>query len=235
MNRKETVESMREGINYHDKRAGTWSDGYEVGAFKRRFAFLSSYLSVLVKPGARWLDAGCGSGVLSRELGRLGGKVVGVDASSRMVEAAKLESKTDAVDVDYRVIESIEHLDLSDALFDGVLCSSVVEYLSRPEYAFAEFSRVLVSGGHLVLTVPNRLSLIRNAQKIARAFYAILGKSCCTYLDVSINEYTKAGIERALISTGFEIDITDIFDPVFFSLLGRSRFGSLYLICARKV
>jgi 2-polyprenyl-6-hydroxyphenyl methylase/3-demethylubiquinone-9 3-methyltransferase len=226
---------VTDGISYHDDRAEAWSTGYTAGAFKRRLSFLDFHLSNLVKSGSRWLDAGCGSGVLSRELDRLGAKVLGVDASSRMVDAAKRESKIASVDIDYRVVESIEHLDLPNASFDGVLCSSVVEYLPNPEIAFSHLSRVLVPGGYLVVTVPNRHSLVRNVQKIVRACFAMLGKSYCEYLDISVNEYTRSELRQLLKDVGLQMENVDVFDPILSRPLGRKTLGSLILVTARRL
>jgi len=225
---------MTDGIKYHDNLADAWSAGYRTGSFKRRYSFLASHLRSVVQPGARWLDAGCGSGVLSIQLARLGAKVEAVDASSRMVDAAKRESKLASVDVDYRVVGSIEKLVSPDASFDGILCSSVVEYLSNPELALAEFSRVLVPGGYLIMTAPNRHSLVRNMQKIARAFYSILGMNRYSYLGVSKNDYTRSGLRQALRGAGLETVNLDVFDPILPSLLGRTTFGSLLMVTARR-
>lgn len=224
-----------DGIRFHDDRADIWSGGYSTGAFKRRLVFVSSNLRALVKPSARWLDAGCGSGVLSRELRDLEAMVEGVDASPRMVDAARRESAIKAGDINYRVVQSIEHLESPDASFDGVLCSSVVEYLADPGRAFSEFSRVLVPGGFVVITVPNRLSLVRTSQKILRACCAVLGRKCFAYLDVSKNEFTKSGLRQALRSVGLETEKLDVFDPILPSMFGRIVFGSLLLVTARRL
>jgi predicted SAM-dependent methyltransferase len=98
------------------------------------------YLSAL-PPATRVLDAGCGEGVLVTEFrDRLA--IVGVDAhySSDLVRRG-----------------SLLQLPFDDGSFERALCLDVLEHLSFAEQprALAELFRVLVSGGELLLTVPN--------------------------------------------------------------------------------
>lgn len=103
--------------------------------------------------GRRVLDAGCGSGYYSAELVRRGATVVAVDGSARMVEAGRQRVGDDAP-VTWHVADLSKPLTfLPDAVLDVVLAPMLLHYL--PDWAgpLAEFRRVLVSGGVLVVSV----------------------------------------------------------------------------------
>jgi SAM-dependent methyltransferase len=106
--------------------------------------------------GKRVLDAGCGPGVYSQWLLDHGAEVVALDASPRMVALAKERTGGRA---DVRVADLEMPLDcLSDASFDLVLSPLVLEYVRDWRAVFREFHRVLVAGGHLVVSVTHPFS-----------------------------------------------------------------------------
>lgn len=103
-------------------------------------------------PGARLLDAGCGSG---RELDELAarGRATGVDVSEVAVARARARGHDDV----HRA--AIERLPFADGTFDLVTCLDVVEHTPDDRAALAELRRVTRPGGTLVVTVPAYPSL----------------------------------------------------------------------------
>jgi SAM-dependent methyltransferase len=98
--------------------------------------------------GLRVLDVGCGPGTVLGQLTRAFGVAgVGLDASPKMIEAARRETP----DVDELYVGRAEELPFADASFDAVLMRLVVHHVDRPR-AFGEILRVLRSGGRLVIT-----------------------------------------------------------------------------------
>lgn len=79
--------------------------------------------------GLRILDVGCGGGLMSEPLARLGARVVGVDASPGNIAAARLHAKSQGVAVDYRLGDPTDVLDPGER-FDVVLALEVVEHVS---------------------------------------------------------------------------------------------------------
>ncbi len=105
--------------------------------------------------GMRVLDAGCGPGVYAEWLLDRGAEVIAIDASPRMVELARERTRGRA---DVRVADLAAPLGfLADATIDLVLSPLVLEYVRDWRATFAEFHRVLVPGGHLVVSVTHPL------------------------------------------------------------------------------
>jgi 2-polyprenyl-6-hydroxyphenyl methylase/3-demethylubiquinone-9 3-methyltransferase len=100
-----------------------------------------------------------------------------------------------------------------DQLFDDVLCSSVIEYLERPELVFREFHRVLRKDGRLFVSVANRYSVVRNAQRAIRPVARETGRDVFRYLDQVRVLHSEKGIARDLAASGFSIENIQFFDP----------------------
>ncbi|MFY0569811.1 methyltransferase domain-containing protein [Archangium lansingense] len=106
--------------------------------------------------GARILDAGCGVGEVTRELGALvgrTGRVMGIDLSANMVAEARLRTEGTGLPVEYRQGD-IHRLDLPSGSFDGCRASRVFIYLDEPREALAELLRLTRPGGAVVLFEP---------------------------------------------------------------------------------
>jgi arsenite methyltransferase len=99
------------------------------------------------------LDAGCGVGATTCYLARTyGSRVVGVDISERMVALSGERAKREGVEgnVEFRVGD-VRHLPFDDALFDVVLCESVVAFIEQRQQAVDELVRVTGPGGYVGL------------------------------------------------------------------------------------
>lgn len=113
----------------------------------RRRIVLDEIGRLHVKPGARILDAGCGSGRLLDELTAYG-EVSGLDHNPDSVEIARERGHPD---VRQGVVED---LPWEDGTFDLITCLDVVEHTADDRVTLRELGRVLKVGGHLLITVP---------------------------------------------------------------------------------
>lgn len=91
------------------------------------------------------LDAGCGTGYLSRKLARRGARVVAIDFSPAMIEVARSRG----VNVDYRVDSSSTLETVPDASVDRIVSNYVLQDLPDLDGAVRSFHRVLRPGGRV--------------------------------------------------------------------------------------
>ncbi|MFQ5953508.1 MAG: class I SAM-dependent methyltransferase [Kiloniellales bacterium] len=100
--------------------------------------------------GRTILDMGCGDGQLAVELWKRDAKVVGVDASTAMIEAARQRAEQYQADLDFRVAVA-EHLPFPAERFDVVVVVTVLCFVEDAAPVFREMARVLRPGGRLVV------------------------------------------------------------------------------------
>ncbi len=105
--------------------------------------------------GVRVLDIGCGGGLLSEPMARLGANVVGADASERNVRVAQAHAERLKLEIDYRHTTA-EVLCVEGETFDAVLNMEVVEHVSDPQAYLAACAALLRPGGLMVCSTINR-------------------------------------------------------------------------------
>jgi 2-polyprenyl-6-hydroxyphenyl methylase/3-demethylubiquinone-9 3-methyltransferase len=193
--------------DFHDDLAAKWEAKYRKRSFRIRAECLLSLLKGLPLGGSSWLDAGCGTGYLAREFVARGCTVVGVDAAPAMIEMARsLASGLLPESLRFERIETIEKLPMQGGSFDGVLCSSVLEYLDDPGKCLSEFHRVLRPEGWLIISVPNQTSLLRRGLELAARCSGVLGsRDPLSYMKHSRNVYSLSSFGKLLGSQGFTL------------------------------
>jgi len=105
--------------------------------------------------GLSLLDIGCGGGLLSEPMARLGAHVTGVDAAARNIRVAALHAGKQGLDIDYRQ-GTAEALAASGIQFDIVLALEVVEHVADVELFLKSCGRMVKPGGLLFLSTLNR-------------------------------------------------------------------------------
>ena len=105
----------------------------------------------LVPPGLVAADIGTGTGILAAELARLGLRVIGVDNSARMLEAARAKlSAEDLSQIELRNGEA-HRLPIADSEVDAAFAHMVLHYLPSPLEALHEMARVVRPGGSIIV------------------------------------------------------------------------------------
>jgi ubiquinone/menaquinone biosynthesis C-methylase UbiE len=222
------------GSRFHESLAEGWSSRYGSGSFKKRLEFVEKDLATVCSNGARWLDAGCGSGVFTNVMVAKGAAVVAVDASPAMLEQARRAVADSAADVTFAVVKTIEKLPFPSESFDGVICLSVLEYVMAPKKAVRELHRILKPGGQILATVPNSRSAIRGWQSGFRFFAGLFGVSIYEYLSVSQHSFTASQLRLLFTDCGFQQQSLRMFSPVLPAPLNRLGMGALWSIVAVK-
>jgi 2-polyprenyl-6-hydroxyphenyl methylase / 3-demethylubiquinone-9 3-methyltransferase len=105
--------------------------------------------------GLRILDIGCGGGLLSEPMARLGAEVVGADAAPRNIPVARLHAQASGLAIDYRHT-SAEDLAAAGERFDVVLNMEVVEHVADPQAYLTACHDLLKPGGLMVCSTLNR-------------------------------------------------------------------------------
>jgi len=101
------------------------------------------------------LDVGCGGGLLSEPMARLGADMTSIDAGEKNVEIAKIHAAQTGLDIDYRNVLP-EDLAREGKRFDVVLNMEVIEHVADPQLFMDASSSVLNENGCMVLSTMNR-------------------------------------------------------------------------------
>ncbi|QLQ20504.1 MAG: bifunctional 2-polyprenyl-6-hydroxyphenol methylase/3-demethylubiquinol 3-O-methyltransferase UbiG [Exiguobacterium profundum] len=107
--------------------------------------------------GLRLLDIGCGGGLLSEPMARLGASVVGADAAARNIPVARIHAEQSGLAIDYRHTAA-EDLVAQGERFDVVLNMEVVEHVSDPLTFLTACHDLLNPGGLMICSTLNRNS-----------------------------------------------------------------------------
>ncbi len=103
----------------------------------------------------RILDIGCGGGILSEPLARLGAHLVGADPSEENIAVAAGHAKDSGVSVDYRATTA-EELAIQGEQFDLVLAMEVVEHVTNVDEFVATCASMVKPGGLMIAATLNR-------------------------------------------------------------------------------
>jgi 2-polyprenyl-6-hydroxyphenyl methylase/3-demethylubiquinone-9 3-methyltransferase len=111
--------------------------------------------------GKRALDVGCGAGLLTEPLARMGAVATGLDAAAENIAAARLHAEGQGLAIDYRH-GSVELLGAGDR-FDLVCSMEVIEHVTDPAAFVDGLAGALAPGGLMLLSTPNRTTLSKLA------------------------------------------------------------------------
>jgi ubiquinone/menaquinone biosynthesis C-methylase UbiE len=137
---------------------------------------------------------------------------------------------------EFRVISDICELEFADGRFDGVLCSSVLEYLDSPPTALCELRRVLKEDGLLIVSVPNshfwtRLNLLATYW-LSKPFGQ---RRQFTFLDHSKWSYSPETFSQLLHKSGFFAIEHRKYGECRFRNLGLKGEGTMIMFLARPL
>ena len=177
------------------------------------------------------LDIGCGGGLISEPLARLGGEVTGIDASEKNIKVAKLHSKKNNLNINY-FNKSPEQLNNSEK-FDIVLNLEVVEHVENVDLYIKSCSNLLKKNGIMFTATLNR-TIVSYIKAIVGAEYIL------RWLPIGTHDWNKfikpEELEKKLSSANFStIDVKGLeFNPLFSKWKKSDNLSVNYIICSKR-
>tara|TARA_B100001248_G_C27255447_1_gene395862 strand:- start:72 stop:830 length:759 start_codon:yes stop_codon:yes gene_type:complete len=106
------------------------------------------------------LDIGCGGGLLSERIARLGASVTGIDITKSSIKVAKIHALNSGLNINYINTDVSSFIKkYSPKKFDLIIASEVIEHLDNRNLFFKEVSELLKNKGILILTTINKTAL----------------------------------------------------------------------------
>ena len=137
------------------------------------------------------LDIGCGGGLLSEPMCRLGAKVTGIDASDKNIKVAKLHSRKNNLQIDY-FCSSPEKFD-ANYKFDVILNMEIVEHVEDVDFFLKSCSKLLKKNGIMFVATLNKT--------LKSYIFAIVGAEyILRWLPIGTHEWEKFLKPEELIS-----------------------------------
>jgi 2-polyprenyl-6-hydroxyphenyl methylase/3-demethylubiquinone-9 3-methyltransferase len=166
--------------------------------------------------GLRLLDIGCGGGLLSEPMSRLGFEVVAVDASARNIGTASTHAAEQELAIDYRCATAEALLAAGEPPFDVILNMEVIEHVADPGAFVRTCARLLKPGGLMIVATLNRTLKAFALAKVG-AEYVLRWLPTGTH---DWNRFLKPDQIRAFLA-GEPVVVDGPFGVVFEPLTGR--------------
>ena len=132
--------------------------------------------------GVNILDIGCGGGLLSEPMSRLGAKITGIDASSKNIKIAKLHANKNKLKINY-MCSSPEKLK-TEKKFDVILNMEIVEHVEDINFFLKSCSNLLKKNGLMFVATINKT--------LKSYFFAIIGAEyVLRWLPIGTHEWEK--------------------------------------------
>ncbi|MFT4159912.1 bifunctional 2-polyprenyl-6-hydroxyphenol methylase/3-demethylubiquinol 3-O-methyltransferase UbiG [Shinella sp.] len=182
--------------------------------------------------GLRILDIGCGGGLLSEPMARMGADVLGADASEKNIGIATAHAAGSGVPVDYRAVTA-EALAEAGETFDVVLNMEVVEHVSDVDFFLGTCASMVRPGGMMFVATINR-----TLKAAALAIFA--AENVLRWLPRGTHQYEKLvrpeEIEKPLTASGLTVtDRTGVFFNPLLNQWNLSKDMDVnYMLVARR-
>jgi SAM-dependent methyltransferase len=137
---------------------------------ERAAGLLRTWLAPIAGDSFRFLDAGCGPGILLEVLGRYPVQYVGIDISQQMLALARRQEARCVAGFRCELLQAdVEQLPFPAGCFDAAASLGVIEYLDDDAGLLSELSRVTVPNGLVLLAVTNRFAYNLMLEKVLLA------------------------------------------------------------------
>ncbi|NRB11546.1 MAG: bifunctional 2-polyprenyl-6-hydroxyphenol methylase/3-demethylubiquinol 3-O-methyltransferase UbiG [Rickettsiaceae bacterium] len=129
------------------------------------------------------VDVGCGGGILTSEIAKLGVRITGIDANIKAINAAKEHAIKHRLPINYQLSTVEEHCQ-NKQQYDVVICLELIEHVANTAEFITNLAKLIKPGGMMILSTLNK-NLKSYVQAIFIAEY-VLG-----WLDKGTHDYSK--------------------------------------------
>lgn len=202
---------------------------YITDKIKQHFKINDSKTNFL--DGLNILDIGCGGGLISEPMARLGGSITGIDASEKNIKVAKIHSQKSRLKINY-LNKSPEQLNDIEK-FDIILNLEIVEHVDNVDLYIGSCYKLLRKGGLMFTATLNR-SLISYFKAIIGAEYIL------RWLPIGTHDWNKflkpEELEELLQDKKFStVDIKGLeFNPILNKWKKSNNLSVNYIISSSK-
>ena len=182
--------------------------------------------------GLEILDIGCGGGLMSEPMTRLGGNVTGIDASEKNIKIAKIHSKKNRLKINY-LTASPEKLKEIEK-YDVILNLEIIEHVEDVNLYLKSCFSLLKKNGLMFTATLNR-TLISYIKAIIGAEYIL------RWLPIGTHDWNKfikpEELEKKLLNENFSIiDVKGLeFNPITQKWKKTENLSVNYIICCTKI
>ncbi|MEM2352305.1 MAG: class I SAM-dependent methyltransferase [Thermoproteota archaeon] len=156
----------------------------------------------ILRPGRRFLDVGCGDGLLGTLVQDRFEEIWGVDISDQAIELAKRRGIKA-----YKVNLNVEGLPFEDGYFDSITCLSTLQLIYDVIFALRECNRVLRPSGELILAVPNMRSYWRIFKLVVLGDFPRTSCDSEGYDGGTLHYFCYRNLRNLLSKTGFKVEM----------------------------
>jgi ubiquinone/menaquinone biosynthesis C-methylase UbiE len=224
---RSTLGAVSEGHNLHDEVRSTWDElaafwdeRVEAGLTWQRHLIQPAVERLLrLQPGERVLEIACGNGDFARRMSELGGQVLAIDFSDRMLEQARVHGG----DIDYRRTDAMDEAAIlalgEPGSFDAVVCNMAIMDMESIEPMVAASSRLLTPAGRFVFST---LHPAFNSGNVRPMVELDMEGSLTETYSVRVSSYSRSSVGRGVAIPGqpveqwyFHRPLSMILEPFF--------------------
>ncbi|KYB26214.1 ubiquinone biosynthesis O-methyltransferase, mitochondrial [Tribolium castaneum] len=163
--------------------------------------------------GLSILEVGCGGGILTEPLARIGADVTGLDANPDLIERAKLHSKNDNLNIKYICSPVEKYAVVNVEKHDAIVASEILEHVTKKKEFLKHCVKCMKPGGSIFITTINKTV-------VAKLFGVVIAESFFKLLPEGTHQYDKFiephKLERILEELGCKTILTH---GIFYNVL----------------
>jgi len=148
----EEIAKFEKVANHWWELEGDFKPLHQINPLRRQF--IIQHIQDLF--GKKIIDVGCGGGILTESLAKLGAEVTGIDMGTEPLNVAKLHALETSLTIDYQKITAEEKALQSPESYDAVTCMEMLEHVPDPASIVKACSDMVKPGGYVFFSTLNK-------------------------------------------------------------------------------